>query len=34
MTEDDDAAPQVSPLNDEGAPSTSIAKLNAFGEAI
>ncbi|MES2364062.1 MAG: UPF0149 family protein [Pseudomonadota bacterium] len=34
MTEDDDAAPEVSPLNEEGAPSTSIARLNAFGEAI
>ena len=34
MTEDDDAAPQVSPLNDEGKPSTSIARLNAFGDAI
>ncbi|MFC5519958.1 UPF0149 family protein [Polaromonas jejuensis] len=34
MTEDDSAAPEVSPLNEEGAPSTSIARLNAFGEAI
>ncbi len=34
MTEDDNAAPQVSPLNDEGKPSTSIARLNAFGDAI
>ena len=34
MTEDDDAAPQVSPLNDEGKPSTSIARLNVFGDAI
>ena len=34
MTEDDSAPPEVSPLNEEGAPSTSIARLNAFGEAI
>ena len=34
MTEDDTAAPQVSPLSEEGAHSTSIARLNAFGEAI
>lgn len=34
MTEDDAAAPEVSPLSDEGTPSTSIARLNAFGEAI
>jgi uncharacterized protein len=34
MTEDDEAAPEVSPLSEEGAPSTSIARLNAFGEAI
>ena len=34
MTEDDTAKPEVSPLNEEGAPSTSIARLNAFGEAI
>ncbi len=34
MTEDDGAAPEVSPLSDDGAPSTSIARLNAFGEAI
>ena len=34
MTEDDTAAPEVSPLSEEGAPSTSIARLNAFGEAI
>ncbi len=34
MTEDDTAAPEVSPLNEEGVPSTSIARLNAFGEAI
>ena len=34
MTEDDSAAPEISPLSEEGAPSTSIARLNAFGEAI
>ena len=34
MTEDDTAAPEVSPLSEEGTPSTSIARLNAFGEAI
>lgn len=34
MTEDDEAAPEVSPLSEDGAPSTSIARLNAFGEAI
>src|SRR5438093_5749921 len=34
MTEDDEAAPEVSPLSEDGAPSTSIALLNAFGEAI
>lgn len=34
MTEDDAAPPEISPLSEEGAPSTSIARLNAFGEAI
>lgn len=34
MTEDDTAPPEVSPLSEDGAPSTSIARLNAFGEAI
>ena len=34
MSEDDTGTPEVSPLNEEGAPSTSIARLNAFGEAI
>ena len=34
MTEEDSAAPEISPLSEEGAPSTSIARLNAFGEAI
>jgi len=34
MTEDDSAPPEVSPLSENGAPSTSIARLNAFGEAI
>ena len=34
MTEDDTAEPEVSPLSEDGAPSASIARLNAFGEAI
>ncbi len=34
MTEDDTAAPEISPLSEDGKPSTSIARLNAFGEAI
>jgi uncharacterized protein len=34
MTEDDTAKPEVSPLSEDGTPSTSIARLNAFGEAI
>ncbi len=34
MTEDDTAAPELSPLSEDGAPSTSVARLNAFGEAI
>jgi uncharacterized protein len=34
MTEDDEAVPAVSPLSEDGPPSTSIARLNAFGEAI
>lgn len=34
MTEDDEAAPELSPLSEDGAPSTSVARLNAFGEAI
>lgn len=34
MTEDDTGTPEVSPLSEDGTPSTSIARLNAFGEAI
>ena len=34
MTEDDEGKPEVSPLSEEGSPSTSIARLNAFGDAI
>jgi len=34
MTEEDSAAPEISPLSEDGVPSTSIARLNAFGEAI
>ncbi|WP_395055486.1 UPF0149 family protein [Polaromonas sp.] len=34
MTEDDTGKPEVSPLSEDGAHSTSIARLNAFGDAI
>ncbi|MES2414164.1 MAG: UPF0149 family protein [Pseudomonadota bacterium] len=34
MTEDDTGKAEVSPLSEEGAPSTSVSRLNAFGEAI
>jgi uncharacterized protein len=34
MTEDDEAEPEVSPMSEDGPPSVSIARLNAFGEAI
>jgi uncharacterized protein len=34
MSEDDTGQPEVSPLSEAGKPSTSIARLNAFGEAI
>ena len=34
MTEDDTGPPEVSPLSEDGVASTSIARLNAFGEAI
>ena len=34
MTDDDPRAPEVSPLSEGGAPSVSIARINAFGEAI
>ncbi|NQW94318.1 MAG: UPF0149 family protein [Polaromonas sp.] len=34
MTEDDTGKPEVSPLSEDGAHSSSIARLNAFGEAI
>ncbi len=34
MTEDDAVAPELSPFSEGGAPSVSIARLNAFGEAI
>lgn len=34
MTEDDTGKPEVSPHSEGGAPSTSIARLDAFGEAI
>ncbi len=34
MTEDDAGKPEISPLSDDGVPSTSVARLNAFGDAI
>ncbi len=34
MTEDDTSKPEISPLSEDGPPSTSIARLNAFGDAI
>jgi uncharacterized protein len=34
MTEDDTGVPEVAPLSEDGAPSTSIARLNTFGDAI
>ena len=34
ITEDDEGRPEVSPLMEDGPPSTSVARLNAFGDAI
>jgi len=34
MTEDDEDEPELSPFSDDGPPSVSIARLNAFGEAV
>jgi len=34
MTEDDTEAPEISPFSDDAPPSVSLARLNAFGEAI
>jgi uncharacterized protein len=34
ITEDDTGTPEVSPLMEDGPPSTSVARLNAFGDAI
>jgi len=34
MTEDDTEAPEISPFNEDGPPTLSMARLNAFGEAI
>lgn len=34
LTEDDDAEPEVSPFSDDGPPSMSIARLNAFADAV
>lgn len=34
MTEDDEDEPEISPFSDDGPPSVSLARLNAFGEAV
>jgi uncharacterized protein len=34
MTEDDEGAPEVSPFSDDGPPSLSVARLNAFADAV
>jgi uncharacterized protein len=34
MTEDDSDEPEISPFNAKGPPTLSMARLNAFGEAI
>ena len=34
MTEDDEAAPEVSPFSEDGPPSMSVARLNAFADAV
>ena len=34
LSEDDAGSAEISPLSEDGTPSTSIARLNAFGEAI
>jgi len=34
MTEDDEGEPELSPFSEDGPPSVSLARLNAFGEAI
>jgi uncharacterized protein len=34
ITEDDTGTPEVSPMMEDGPPSTSVARLNAFGDAI
>jgi uncharacterized protein len=34
ITEDDEGQPEVSPLMEDGPPSTSVARLSAFGDAI
>ena len=34
LTEDDAGKPEVSPLSEDGPPSVSLARLNAFGDAI
>lgn len=34
MTEDDEDEPEISPFSEDGPPSVSLARLNAFGEAV
>jgi uncharacterized protein len=34
LTEDDDGPPEVSPFSDDAPPSMSIARLNAFADAV
>jgi uncharacterized protein len=34
MTEDDSGVPEISPFSDDGPPSVSVERLNAFGDAI
>ncbi len=34
MTEDDEDEPEIAPFSDDGPPSVSLARLNAFGEAV
>lgn len=34
LTEDDSSKPEISPLSEDGPPSVSLARINAFGDAI
>jgi len=34
MTDDDEDEPEISPFSEDGPPSVSLARLNAFGEAV